>query len=348
LKIERRECLIRFMTEKQRAPRNRTITLTDKDRQRLRKRLKQVHSSVRLEDILDSTICQDLFAILEFLPAASFDLVFADPPYNLTKDFNGNKFKQVTLDEYEKWLESWLGAVRRLIKPAGSIYLCGDWRSSAAIHRVLSRYFITQNRITWEREKGRGANCNWKNNSEDIWFATVSDRYTFNVDTVKIKRRVLAPYTDENASPKDWNETDQGRFRITHPSNIWTDLTVPFWSMPENTDHPTQKPEKLLAKIILACSNEGDVVFDPFLGSGTTSVVAKKLRRHYVGVEIDADYCCLAEKRLELAGDYPSIQGYTDGVFWERNTLADQKNGHITEIPKRTATGLFDDIKTHK
>jgi site-specific DNA-methyltransferase (adenine-specific) len=312
------------MVEKQRAPRNRTIILTDEDRQRLSKRLKQIHTSVRVEDILDSTICQDVFTILEFLPEAAFDLIFADPPYNLTKDFNGSKFKQIPLDKYEEWLESWLPAMRRLIKPNGSIYVCGDWRSSAAIHRVLSRHFIIQNRITWEREKGRGANINWKNNSEDIWFATVSDKYTFNVENVKIKRRVLAPYTNENAEPKDWSETNEGRFRITHPSNIWTDLTVPFWSMPENTDHPTQKPEKLLAKVILAGSNEGDVVFDPFLGSGTTSAAARKLRRHYVGVEVHSDYCCLAEKRLESADDAPGIQGYTDGVFWERNTLADQ------------------------
>jgi site-specific DNA-methyltransferase (adenine-specific) len=90
--------------------------------------------------------------------------------------------------------------------------------------------------------------------------------------------------------------------------------------MPENTDHPTQKPEKLVAKIILANSKQGDLVFDPFNGSGTTTVVAKKLGRHYLGVEIDPSYCCLAQKRLNLATDDLSIQGYTDGIFWERNT----------------------------
>ena len=108
------------------------------------------------------------------------------------------------------------------------------------------------------------------------------------------------------------------------PSNIWTDLTIPFWSMPENTDHPTQKPEKLVAKAILASSNPGDVVFDPFLGSGTTSVVAKKLGRRFFGVELDEMYCCLTEKRLEIAEFESSIQGYSEGVFWERNTLNEQ------------------------
>jgi site-specific DNA-methyltransferase (adenine-specific) len=336
------------MIAKQRAGRNRTIVLTDGERHELKKRLREVYTNVQIEDILDSTICQDVFKVLEFLPSASFDLIFADPPYNLTKDFNGKRFRQVPLDKYERWLDSWMPEIRRLIKSTGSIYICGDWRSSSAIHHVVSKYFIIQNRITWEREKGRGASTNWKNNSEDIWFATASDRYTFNVDAVKMKRRVLAPYTDKNAAPKDWRETDEGRFRITHPSNIWNDLTVPFWSMPENTDHPTQKPEKLLAKVILASSNKGDVVFDPFLGSGTTSVVAKKLNRHYIGIEIDLDYCCLAEKRLELADCSDDIQGYTDGVFWERNTLTDQKNGRGTIESKEASPFLFDTLKNAK
>ena len=95
--------------------------------------------------------------------------------------------------------------------------------------------------------------------------------------------------------------------------------------MPENTDHPTQKPEKLYAKLILASSKEGDVVFDPFLGSGTASVVAKKLNRNYCGVEINAEYCVWAEKRIEMANKDNFIQGYVDGVFWERNSLAEQK-----------------------
>lgn len=331
------------MIEKSRAPRNRTIILTEEDRRRYRKRLKQLHTPVRLAETLDSTICQDTFEVLDldFLPGQSFDLVFVDPPYNLTKAFNQTIFKETDLEEYEVWLDSWLCKVPRLLKPSGSIYICGDWRSTAAIHRVLLRYFTIRNRITWEREKGRGAKSNWKNNCEDIWFATMSDTYVFNIDAVKLKRRVLAPYTDTRGNPKDWQETDQGRYRITHPSNIWTDLTVPFWSMPENTDHSTQKPEKLLAKIVLASSNEGDVIFDPFLGSGTTSVVAKKLGRHYIGVEIDPDYCCLTEKRLALAERDQSIQGYADEVFWERNTRANQGNGRRPKDTSLDHPSLF-------
>ena len=258
------------------------------------------------------------------LPSGGIDLIIADPPYNLTKKFNDNAFRKTGIDQYEKWLISWLPEMRRLLKPTGSIYVCGDWRSSASLHRVLLQNFTVRNRISWEREKGRGARTNWKNNAEDIWFATCSDDYTFNVEAVKLKRRVIAPYVDTSGEPKDWKNNERGRYRVTHPSNIWTDLTVPFWSMPENTDHPTQKPEKLLARIILAGSNPGDVVFDPFVGSGTTSVVAKKLGRHYIGIDADPVFCCLAEKRLELAATNRNIQGYADGVFWERNTSAEQ------------------------
>ena len=114
---------------------------------------------------------------------------------------------------------------------------------------------------------------------EDIWFATLSNKYTFNVDDVKIRRKVIAPYRIEG-KPKDWTETEDGNFRDTCPSNFWDDISVPYWSMSENTAHPTQKPEKLIAKLILASSNADDFIFDPFLGSGTTSVVAKKLGRN--------------------------------------------------------------------
>jgi site-specific DNA-methyltransferase (adenine-specific) len=259
----------------------------------------------------------DAFAILKEMRPATLDLLFADPPYNLTKEFGKESFKAKNAEQYEAWLDSWLSLCAPLLKPTASVYICGDWRSSSAIQRIGSKYFKLRNRITWEREKGRGAKANWKNAAEDIWFFTVSDDYTFNLDAVKQRRRVIAPYR-ENGKPKDWDEA--GMFRDTHPSNLWTDITVPFWSMPENTDHPTQKPEKLLAKIILASTNPGDLILDPFAGSGTTAVVAKKLGRRFVAIESDEEYCLLAAKRLEMAETDKSIQGFTDGVFWDRNS----------------------------
>jgi len=326
---------------KQRAPRNRTINLNDEDISRLKKRLIKLNKPASFDEIENKTIHQDIFEALEHLPNNFVDLVFVDPPYNLDKTFNLTSFKAMESEKYEEWLDSWVQKIIRLLKPDASVYICGDWKSSGAIFNVAKKYFQIQNRITFEREKGRGAKSNWKNCSEDIWFCTLSDDYHFDVEAVKMKRKVIAPYKDENGKPKDWEDNGDGKYRITHPSNVWTDITIPFWSMPENTDHPTQKPEKLVAKVILASSKPNDVVFDPFLGSGTTSVVAQKLGRRYVGIDIDELYCCLAEKRLENARQEKTVQGYSDGVFWERNTLNEQMNGNGKKNKVELSENLF-------
>ena len=270
-------------------------------------------------------IAGDSLKIAAAMPKGFVDLLIADPPYNLDKQFHGYNFHEMASEAYEKYTEGWVEAVRPLLKENASIYVCCDWKSSGAIERVLARYFTIQNRITWQREKGRGAKANWKNAMEDIWFCTVSEKsFTFNIDDVKQRRRVVAPYKVDG-QPKDWEETSDGNFRNTCPSNFWDDISVPYWSMAENTAHPTQKPEKLLAKLILASSNKGDIVFDPFMGSGSTAVTAKKLGRNFCGSEMNLQYCVWAQKRLEMAEQDKSIQGYANGVFWERNTIGLQK-----------------------
>ena len=313
------------VSKKKRAPLNRTINISDSEICLLNKRLIILSNKNNNLDLADKIINQDLFKALDFLPAGFVDLLFVDPPYNLNKNFSSVKFKEMKDDEYEKWIDSWLSKLIGVLKPNASIYFCCDWKTSIPAYNVLKKYFIIRNRITWEREKGRGAKDNWKNSYEDIWYCTVSDKFTFNTESVKLKRLVRAPYKTDDGNPKDWQSENGKNFRITHPSNLWNDITIPFWSMPENTDHPTQKPEKLLAKIILASTNENDFVFDPFLGSGTTAVTAKKLNRKFCGIEIDETFASLTLKRLDLAEKDNSIQGYKDGVFWERNTLQEQK-----------------------
>jgi site-specific DNA-methyltransferase (adenine-specific) len=302
---------------KLRAPRNRTLSISQEEKAALRS---EILFEPGDDDPVGKIICADTFDALRKLDGGiKFDLLFADPPYNLTKSFGKEKFAEISADAYEEWLDSWISLCVPLLKRTASIYICGDWRSGSAIQRVGSRHFQLQNRITWEREKGRGAKANWKNAAEDIWFFTVSKDYTFNIDAVKQRRRVLAPYR-ENGRPKDWVDDASGKYRDTHPSNLWTDISVPFWSMPENTTHPTQKSEKLLAKIILASTNSGDLILDPFAGSGTTAAAAAKLGRHFVAIESDEEYCLLAQKRLELAKTNDTIQGFSDGIFWDRNT----------------------------
>lgn len=313
------------------AGRNKTIDLSVEEGKSYLDRCISISKPTDLQSVINKTILGDTFSILPLLPTKFVDLLIADPPYNLDKNFNGKKFKKTSDEMYEEYTESWIKSVLPLLKEDATIYVCCDWQSSPTIGKVLKKYFYIQNRITWQREKGRGALSNWKNGMEDIWFATVSKHYTFNVDKVKVRRKVIAPYKVDG-KPKDWEETAEGNFRNTYPSNFWDDISIPYWSMPENTAHPTQKPEKLVAKLILASSNPGSIVLDPFLGSGTTSVTAKKLGRHYIGIEENEQYCVWTEKRLEMADNDTSIQGYTDGVFWERNTNALQKKVQNSQL----------------
>lgn len=280
-----------------------------------------------VETIRDTILNQDFFEVAALLPKGFVDLLILDPPYNLNKTFASATFRKKSISQYAEWFEKIVVGVLPMLKRTASVYVCSEWYSSTAVHLVLDKHLKVRSRITWEREKGRGAGKSWKNVSEDIWFATVCDQYTFNMADVKLKRKVLAPYTDAAGVPKDWQDTSDGQFRLTHPSNLWNDITVPFWSMPENTDHPTQKSEKLFAKLILASTNKQDVVFDPFMGVGGSIVTAKKLNRSFLGVEIDREYCLFAAKRLRLAEFDKAIQGYEDGVFWERNTNFIRKHG---------------------
>ena len=306
--------------KKQRATMNRTLQVPEEEMADLKRKLRTVSSPVNPEDLINQTIQGDLLEIVDFLPPAFADLIIIDPPYNLDRNFSGLKFKRMKDSDYLDYLESWFPKVVNFLKPNGSLYLCGDWKCTSALYTVMNKYLTVLNRITWQREKGRGSENNWKNSMEDIWFGVRCPKdYYFDVNAVKIRRKVLAPYK-QDGQPKDWQDTAEGKFRMTHPSNFWDDITIPYWSMPENTDHPTQKPEKLMAKLILASCPQGGLVFDPFLGSGTTSVVARKLGRNYCGVEINSEYACWAEKRLEKAATDTTIQGYSENVFWERNS----------------------------
>jgi site-specific DNA-methyltransferase (adenine-specific) len=285
------------------APRNRTLFLTQTDRDRYPSfptvdRLRDnLRGGMSFAELVNCTYCGDCIEGMSLLPDGVIDLVFADPPYNLGKDF-GNTRMRCSDREYRDWNDQWIREAVRLLKPTGSIYVCSDWRYSGMIQSVLDKYVIVKNRITWRREKGRGSKRNWKNNMEDIWFAVKSEDYVFNVEQVKIKKPVLAPYR-EHGEPKDWFEENGERYRYTYPANIWLDTVVPFWSMPENTPHPAQKPEMVVERVLRASSQAGDIMLDPFMGSGTTAVVATKLGRRYVGFEINEEYVRLSAKRLD-------------------------------------------------
>lgn len=304
---------------KERASMNRTITLSDDERKTY-----QDYISDHFELNENSVICGDFIKINNQIPDEYFDLILLDPPYNLTKKYGETIFKSMSDAEYVEYILFILKECLKKLKSSGTMYVCGDWKTSYLQRKALEHcedelLCDVINRITWSRDKGRGSEKNWKNNIEDIYMVVKSkDQYTFNINDVKIRKTVLATYRDKNGNNKDWEETEEGKFRMTCPSNIWFDITVPFWSMAENTDHPTQKSEKLYAKLILASSNKGDNIYEPFAGVFTGCVTAAKLGRNWVGVEFENEYCLLGQKRLVLAEINKNIQGYEDGIFRDK------------------------------
>ena len=314
------------------AQNNRTITLTDKERESFLNTINDADKEIATKKTKEyytehdhsGIYCHDFFEFNNFIPSDIADLIIIDPPYNLTKQYSKSVFDKMTDDMYKNYMTEVISKCLRILKPNGTMYVCGDWKTSFLQQEVIRAYennnecFII-NRITWARDKGRGSDKNWKNNIEDI-LMVVKDKnhYTFNADAVKVKKTILAPYKDKNGNNKDWIEGEDGNYRMTYASNIWNDITIPFWSMPENTEHPTQKPEKLYAKLVLASSNENDLVYEPFCGVGTACVVAKKLNRKYLGVEKEQEYWMLAQKRLQMADEDKNIQGYENGIFRDK------------------------------
>jgi len=304
---------------KERASMNRTIILTEDDKNILQNQINN-----HFDNKNNVIICGDFMTINKELPSSYVDLVLLDPPYNISKKYGDTLFKSMSSDEYIAYVEEIFLNCLRVLKPSGTMYICGDWNSSYLQRKALE-HLENQgmcdviNRITWSRDKGRGANNNWKNNIEDIWMV-VKDKnsYYFNVDAVKMRKTVLAPYKDKNGNNKDWTTDENGAYRMTAPSNIWFDITVPFWSMSENTDHPTQKSEKLYAKLILASSKPGDLVYEPFAGVCSGAVTSKKLDRQYIAIEYEKEYALLGQKRINMAELNKTIQGFEDGLFRDR------------------------------
>ncbi|HHY18920.1 MAG TPA: site-specific DNA-methyltransferase [Firmicutes bacterium] len=151
----------------------------------------------------------------------SIQAVFADPPYFGKQKAFGRTVPNVW-EEYSIWTLEWLKEAYRVTKDTGSLYVCCDWSYSGKIQDLIEKAgFITINRITWKRDKGRGALKNWKNNMEDIWFAVKDEeKYHFDVTKVKVKKKVIAPYRDDKGRPKDWLEEDGQKYRLVflyHP-----------------------------------------------------------------------------------------------------------------------------------
>lgn len=247
---------------------------------------------------LDTIIKGDCIDMMRGLPAASVDMIFADPPYNLQLGGDLHRPDGSTVDAvndewdkfdsiaaYDRFTHGWLAEARRILKPGGSIWVIGSYHNIFRVGAALQDqgYWIL-NDIVWRKANPMPnfKGTRFTNAHETLIWASMGEKakYVFNY-------RAMKTLNDELQMRSDW--------------------LIPICGGQERLKkgghkvHPTQKPEALLYRILLACSNPGDVVLDPFFGTGTTGAVARRLGRHFIGIEREDDYIAAAEERIAMA-----------------------------------------------
>ena len=247
---------------------------------------------------------------LRTLETESVDLIFADPPYNIKKaEWDTFDSQQ----EYVEWSLNWIEQAARVLKPTGTLYICGFSEILADLKLPASRFFKGCRWLIWHYKNKANLGADWGRSHESILHYRKSKQFTFNIDDVRLlygHHTLKYPaHPQAESSQYGKNRTNKEPLWQPHPGGAKPKdvLEIPTTcnGMHEKTPHPTQKPEELLRKIVLASSNPGDLVVDPFLGSGTTAVVAEQLNRRWKGCDNSLEYCRWAADRIELVEDWP-------------------------------------------
>lgn len=224
----------------------------------------------------------DAIQILKSFPDESVDLICTDPPYNLGKDY-GNNIDWKQWHEYEKFTIEWVNESKRVLKDTGSVYIFMGVKFISKLFLILQKSGLHFNGwITWHYTQGMGRTKGFSPRHEDALYFTKSDDYTFNIDNIRIPQKYFR---------------ERNNMKAANPGDVW-EFSHVHYSNPERIEHPTQKPEALIKRIILASSNEGDIVIDPFVGSGTTCVVSNLLKRKWIGIDINPEYIKMSENRI--------------------------------------------------
>jgi site-specific DNA-methyltransferase (adenine-specific) len=237
-------------------------------------------------------ICGNSLEIIKDIKSDSIDLVVVDPPYGLNyKDWD-------RLNNFYDFTNCWVKECMRILKLTGTMWSFMGFSNIFEFMPILVKHgnVHLENWVVWARQKGRGSSKHLKSQREDIFHITKSDKFVWN--NLKVLRDVICPYM-KDGKPRGWFLDENGhRKRWTGLGNVWV-YTAPFWnSKNDKAVHPAQKPILMIERLILLSSNENDVVFDPFAGSGTTLVAAKNLNRQYIGIEMNKDYVNICKKRL--------------------------------------------------
>lgn len=217
------------------------------------------------------------------LQAGTVDLIVADPPYNLGKNYgNGSDSKE--REQYLQFTRDWLSKAARVLKPSGTIYVFMGVRFISHLYIVLEQEleFYFNGWISWHYTQGMGKKKGYSPRHEDILYFTRSKEFVFNLDAIRVPQKY---YRSRN------------NMRGANPGDVW-EFSHVHYCQGSRTEHPTQKPEGLIERMVLASSNEGDLVLDPFLGSGTTLRVCQQLNRRSIGIELNYEYVDMAKRRL--------------------------------------------------
>ena len=257
---------------------------------------------------------------MQSLPNASVDLIVADPPYNISKaewdTFESQK-------AYVAWSVKWIEQASRVLTPTGTLYVCGFSEILADIKLPALEFFPGCRWLVWHYKNKANLRADWGRSHESILHFRKGKSFTFNVDDVRI------PYGNHTTKYPERTQAETSQYgkgngdawqphpRGAKPRDV-IEIPTTCNGMHESTPHPTQKPEELIRKLVLASSNEGNLIVDPFLGSGTTAVVAEQLKRRWQGCDLSQEYCRWAIQRIERVPAWP-VEKWID--FDLQNTL---------------------------
>jgi site-specific DNA-methyltransferase (adenine-specific) len=243
---------------------------------------------------VDQVFCEDALVGLARIPDGSIDLILTDPPYNLGKDY-GNASDQQSVEAYLAWTEQWIDKALPKLKPNGSLYIFLTWRFAPEIFVMLKKRMTMMNEIIWDRRVPSmgGSTRSFSSVHDTIGFFVKRKDYYFDLDAVRI------PYDEQTKKARSrsifvgakWLEVGY------NPKDLWS-VSRLHREHPERADHPTQKPLEIIERMIKASCPPGGVVLDPFMGSGTTALAAKRLGRQFTGFELNQDYCDIINERL--------------------------------------------------
>lgn len=248
----------------------------------------------QMSDWRNRIFCEDVLAGIDRIPDGVIDLVIADPPYGLGKDY-GNDSDKLDAPEYLAWMTRWADAVLPKLRPNGSLYIFLTWRNSPEVFVMLKQRLTMVNEIIWDRRVPSmgGSTRRYSSVHDTIGFFTNAKNYYFDIDAIRV------PYDAATKKARSRSIFIGAKWlEIGHnPKDVWS-VSRLHREHRERADHPTQKPLEIVERMIKASCPLGGVVFDPFMGSGTTAVAALRSRRDFVGFELNAAYCQMIEERL--------------------------------------------------